>query len=156
LSVSTNLRRGVFFELGLLRRLVVENQDLLRQAADAEPGRIEVMAVSAVIHSFYCGVENVFQRVAKEIDGGVPVGGRWHADLLDAMSESSPRRPALISSNMRDRLLDFMSFRHMFRHIYTTDLEWNKMAQLAGDCEETLNLFTSEIESFFADDNGGT
>ncbi len=150
----TEARASVLLELGLLRRLLAENRELLGQAADAEPGRIEVMAISAVVHSFYGGVENVFRRIAKEIDGTLPAGEKWHTDLLARMSEASGKRPAVISAELRKRLTEYMYFRHVFRNIYTIDLDWDKMSGLARNCEETLSLFASEVQGFFADNEG--
>jgi len=38
-----------------------------------------------MLHSFYTGVENIFKRVAVEIDGAPPTGESWHRGLLDAI-----------------------------------------------------------------------
>ena len=148
-------RKRVFLELDLLRRLVNEHLELLTLPQDTEPGRTEVIAVSGVLHSFYGGIENVFRRIALDIDGSVPGGSRSHTELLERMARPSEKRPAVISEELRKRLGDYLYFRHVVRHTYSFDLGWSKMSGLAEECEQTLSLFQSELESFFADENGG-
>jgi hypothetical protein len=35
-----------------------------------------------LLHSFYTGVENIFKRVAVELDGEPVRGDSWHRELL--------------------------------------------------------------------------
>jgi hypothetical protein len=50
--------------------------------------------------------------VATELDGQLPGGDSWHRDLLDAMTTENARRSRFISPELRDRLTDFLQFRH--------------------------------------------
>jgi hypothetical protein len=142
-------RKRVFLELDLLRRLVNEHLELLTLPQDTEPGRTEVIAVSGVLHSFYGGIENVFKRIALDIDGSVPGGSRSHTDLLEGMARPSEKRSAVISDELRERLGDYLYFRHVVRHAYSFDLDWSKMPGLAQGAEETLRLLESELADFF-------
>lgn len=39
-------------------------------------------SVALNLHSFYSGVERLFELVARQVDRNVPEGGAWHRDLL--------------------------------------------------------------------------
>jgi hypothetical protein len=43
-------------------------------------------SVAINLHSFYNGVERIFEWIARELDGGLPVGPIWHRELLDQMT----------------------------------------------------------------------
>jgi hypothetical protein len=59
-------------------------QPLLSKCRETVPTDIELSALAAVLHSFYTGVENIFKRLAVEVDGQPPQGEAWHRDLLCA------------------------------------------------------------------------
>lgn len=143
-------RKKVELELGLLRRLLAFGEDLLKQARLAEPNPAELLALSSVMHSFYTGIENVFKRVADEIDGSIPTGLRSHAELLERMARPSSQRPAVISDELRVILGDYMDFRHMFRHAYSFQLKWRRMSGLVLHLEETLDRLDAELQAFFS------
>jgi hypothetical protein len=136
-------------ELGLLRRLLVNDDDLLTKVRVAEPNRTEVLALASILHSFYTGIENIFNRIAEEIDGSTPTGPRYHADLLEQMARPSPQRPAVISCELHVILGDYMGFRHMFRHAYSFHVKWDRMSSLVLHMEETLDRLDSELQDFF-------
>ena len=68
-----------------------------------------------MLHSFYNGVENIFKRIALELDGQLPNSRTWHRDLLNAMARPGPSRRAVISEELRDHLNEYLNFRHVFR-----------------------------------------
>ena len=62
-------------------------------------------SVAFDLHSFYQGVERIFEAFAKSIDRTVPSGERWHKRLLVQMTEEIPGiRPAIISEETRAAL----------------------------------------------------
>ena len=81
-----------------------------------EPDATELLALSALMHSFYTGIENIFKRVALEIDGSMPAGFKWHTDLLTRMARPFGERRAVVSEELLLRLAEYMDFRHVFRH----------------------------------------
>lgn len=144
-------QRRVELELTQLRRLLREYSSLLQKASEEELEGAELLACAALVHSFYNGVENVFKRIALEIDGSIPSGQKWHADLLVQMEEESALRPAVISTDLRLRLGQYMDFRHVFRHAYSFDMQWAKMRGLVVGCENTLEELATAVEDFFAE-----
>ena len=50
-----------------------------------EPDFIQTRAAGSILHDFYSGVENLFERIAVNIDGKLPGGKDWHKELLSQM-----------------------------------------------------------------------
>src|SRR3989442_1331963 len=116
--VSDKLRRQIAGELDQLNRLIDIHRALLDQCALVPPSPIETSALGAMLHSFYNGIENIFKRIALELDGELPDSGTWHRDLLEAMARSTSRRPAVLSQSLEARLKEYLNFRHVFRSAY--------------------------------------
>jgi uncharacterized protein YutE (UPF0331/DUF86 family) len=148
--MSKPLHDQVALERQMLRRLLGEYRALLDKCAKEPPAPIERAALAAILHAFYNGVENVFKRIASEYDGGIPGGSTAHRDLLDLMVRAAPNRPRVISEALCDRLDPYLDFRHMFRHAYSFQLEWDKMEMLVRECESVLDQFDTEITAFLA------
>ena len=142
------LKEEIEVEFGELNRLLKTFNSLLEKVNTGAPDDVETIALAGMLHSFYTGVENIFKRVAINIDGGLPCGEIWHSQLLDSMAQKGRNRPAVISESLRDQLEMYMHFRHVFRHAYSFYLHWNKMKSLVLECEKTLDLFQIELETF--------
>ena len=65
-------------ELEQIVRLMSDYSELLAVPDAQEPGLIDRTALGAVLQSFYNGVENIFQTVAKRVDQDMPAGADWH------------------------------------------------------------------------------
>lgn len=64
------------------------------------------------------------------------------------MTRSGPKRPAVISESLNDRLQEYLDFRHVFRHAYSFELHWNKMAPLVYNIEDVYQQLRQEMELF--------
>ena len=140
-----------------LRRLIVrelEEIDTLLDTSsplppvDTEPSFERVATLSAVLESFYTGLERIFERIAKEVDSRQPEGERWHIELLNQVALQTESRSAVISGDSRERLRDYLAFRHRSRHASVHYLVWNSMAQLVASISQTWNIVRSEILQF--------
>ena len=70
------------------------------------------------LHSFYSGLERLFELVAIRLDEETPRGESWQQELLHLAAQENPGlRPPIISSETARRLDDFCRFRHLIRHI---------------------------------------
>lgn len=108
-----------------------------------------VRARGSILHDFYNGVERVFLRIARELNGGVPRGDQWHRDLIGDMALTIQEvRPAVIDDDLAAVLGEFLRFRHVFRNVYGGVLDAQRMALLAERLPETLALFRERIEIF--------
>lgn len=57
----------------------------------------------------------------------------------------------VISQELHEKLFDYLSFRHVFRHAYSFELHWQKMAPLIRDCETVFIQLQTELQRFLAD-----
>jgi hypothetical protein len=146
--VWDRLRKQVTLERQHLHRLLDSYRTLIQKCAVSPPDEIELAALAAMLHSFYNGLENIFKRVATELDGGLPSGEFWHRELLDSMTMPGRARSAVISASLIENLDDYLEFRHFFRHAYIFNLRWDRIRNLALGCEETLKLVEAELDRF--------
>jgi len=119
-----------------------------RKCRTTAPTEIELSALAALLHSFYTGVENIFKRVAVELDGEPVRGDSWHRELLLRMKSPTAHRPALLSEELHDSLNEYLRFRHVFRNAYSFDLDWQKMSPLVLRLEETFKMLEKALDAF--------
>lgn len=146
--MSPKLAKQINVEREQLRRLIQIHSRLLANCSSQPPSEIELSALAALLHSFYTGVENIFKRVAVELEGEAPRGEAWHRQLLDSMAVPTKLRGPLISESLRDTLSEYLAFRHVFRQAYSFDLRWEKMSALVLNCENTFRQLEAELEVF--------
>jgi hypothetical protein len=137
-------------EFLLLNRLIEKHQPLIYLVRETTPDDFQVSALGAMLQSFYGGVENLFKRIALDIDGEFSKSDSWHKNLLDRMTTNYNNRPAVISEVMRRQLHKYLDFRHVFRSVYSYDLNWSKMQELVAGLDETMRNLTVEFDSFKA------
>jgi predicted nucleotidyltransferase len=142
------LKLEITDELTNLGRIVEESKVLL-QKLPTEPTFIEISAAGKLVHDFYNSVEHIFERIAARLGPGLPAGSSWHIWLLRSMeSDVEGIRPAVIDHQLALRLVDYLRFRHLFRHTYGYELEWDKLQPLVERLEETLARLRQRLERF--------
>jgi hypothetical protein len=148
--VWSDLKDELGLERAQLRKMLSDFAPLREKSLNENPDLVGIAALAAFLHSFYNGVENLFKRIAVHLDGGPPQGEFWHSELLKAMKGPGARRPAVIDEVTYERLRQYMDFRHMFRHAYSHELRWSRMAPLVRDCQSALELLEEQMERFTA------
>ena len=138
-------------EIQQIEELLREFAPLLERSRPEEPDPVERAAIGSVLHSFYTGVEGIFLAVAKRIDEAVPVGDRWHMQVLDQVASATERRGPVISASTRQSLAQYLAFRHFFRHAYAHVFQWDEMRDLAGHLPSVWAAVKSEIQAFVAE-----
>jgi hypothetical protein len=129
--------------------LVVTKVERAWKAAGANNDELYYDSVALNIHSFYSGLERVFEKVASAIDGFVPQGVNWHQELLNQMAlEVANIRPALISERTRERLDPYRGFRHVVRNVYTHYISPDKMKPLAKGIRPLFKQVEKELSAF--------
>ena len=123
---------------------------------------IEVLPVAARLYiqesiakklaDVYNGIENIFKRIAREVDRHLPTGDSWHKDLLTQMTEQRPERPPVISENTFAQLDGLLKFRHAFNNIYGEELVYEEIEphaksidELFASVSEDLSIFTDSL-----------
>lgn len=105
--------------------------------------------VALNLHNFYSGVERIFEDIARTIDGDIPSGSDWHIGLLVQMAaESSDRRPAVISSMVRDILDEYRGFRHVVRNVYAFNFRPSRLKELVNGLPDCFNSSKQELLTF--------
>jgi len=147
--VLDKLRKQVDVEREQLHHLLESCRKAAGKSASTLPADLELHALAGLLHSFYNGIENIFKRIAQELDSQLPRAPAWHRDLLDLMGRPGKSRPAVVSASLVHRLDAYMDFRHFFRHSYVFQLRWDRMKDPVLGCEDTLRQLETELDSFF-------
>jgi hypothetical protein len=138
----------ITFEIGQIDKLLASYSELLDRSQTSKPGLVEVTAIASVLHSFYNGLENIFLVVAKRIDQQVPDTEQWHRQLLAYMAQTTPNRNQVLSTDLANRLTDYLGFRHFYRHSYSFFLEWAELEKLVVPLEDVWRNTKAELEIF--------
>lgn len=119
-------------DLAAADRRAVEVADVLRVSSGGDPDRGGVAIVAVALDHYYSSIEATLEMVSRVFDTASPAGADWHRSLLRAMRLATETRPPVITSETADGLDDLLAFRHFLRHAYATELEWNRMRNLAA------------------------
>jgi hypothetical protein len=138
----------VRFEISQIDELLKSYSDILHKIGKDAPNLIELTAFASILHSFYNGLENIFLCIVKRIDINVPIGDRWHRDLLNQMGKATLERNQVLSNKTIDKLVDYMGFRHFYRHSYSFSLEWEELERLIVPIENIWQQVKNELEIF--------
>lgn len=130
-----------------VKPLIIEVQS---RYVSSEPDELELYIPGGVLHDLYSGVEAIFSRIARQLDGNLPGGANSHRELLDQMKRPflPNRRQPVIDSNTASRLEEYRKFRHVVRIHYGFSLDWERMKPLIDDSISLLDLFSADIEQF--------
>ena len=96
----------------------------------------------------YRSVENIFKRIALDVDLRIPDGSRWHKELLAQMAEPQEERQPVISQETFELLQEYLEFRHVFNNIYGEELIYEKTEKNAKQVDELFNRLSEELEIF--------
>lgn len=140
------LQRKIEYEISEIDRLLNDFEPLLLKVKQTEPDLVEISAIASLLHSFYNGIEKIFEFIAIDLDGSLPQGASTHKKLLIQMAQGNEKRDALISEEIVSQLVQYLGFRHFFRHSYSFQLDWNKMKPLVDD----INKFWDELKTIFS------
>jgi len=120
----------------------------------------------------------IHQRIAQAIEGWCSRGEQWHRELLTDMftsftddfvlraGELPGVRPRVISTETKNSLHEYLSFRYVFRHAYaflfvsfnqtflfllfTYYFGWNRLKLLIEELEPVFNRYKSDLERFLS------
>ena len=144
----------------LARRLAAEIEaelagldELEREMANApqQDDTYSLRARGSILHDFYNGIERIFVRIASELNGGVPQAEQWHRELVRNMTLDVPQvRPAVIDAAFAAGLGEYLRFRHVFRNVYGSVLEAQRMRPLERRLPATLAAFRERVQVFLS------
>ena len=135
-------------DIAYIDQLIEAYAPLLAQAEEQTPDLVQITALASVLHSFYNGLEAVFTVIAKEIDGELPAGNRWHRDLLEQMGRDNERRTTVLLPELLGQIQNYLAFRHYYRHTYSFFLRWEELQELVLPLSSVWNQTKNALEEF--------
>jgi hypothetical protein len=135
-------------ELPLIDRTLGELHAITPGTGAGPEGRVHLYAASAVLDTYYTGVERVLERIARTFDA-VPTGPHWHADLLAVAALDVPEvRPPVLSGASCAVLKRYLAFRHRFRNLYLFDLDAEQVAPLLQGASAGWTAIRADLDAF--------
>ena len=116
------IREQILFKINDIDKLLLEYELIFEKIKLQTPDLFDMTILGSVLHSFYNGLENIFEIIAKKIDGKVPTGNKSHQELLHQMASKNSTRMEIINEDMYLKLREYSTFRHFYRHTYSFQL----------------------------------
>jgi len=105
--------------------------------------------VALNLHSFYSGIERIFELIAANVDDMLPEGENWHQTLLKQMAEEMTEvRPAVISDSVRVGFDEYRGFRHVVRNVYTYKFDPARIEKLTERAGPLFTRLLAELLAF--------
>jgi len=142
------LDKIILFEINQIDNQLDRFKALFEETQHKEPNHIEISAIAGTLHSFYNGIEKIFDMVAQNLDKFIPDGGKTHQELLNNACAENDERPAIIDKDTYLLLREYLKFRHFYRHTYTYHLQWERMKDLACNLFTTWESVKSQLSGF--------
>ncbi len=130
-------------------RHIVERAEALLAKARLSHDDDYMDGIALNLHSFYAGIEDIFEDIARTLDGAVPGGPNWHQELLQQMSaEIVEVRPPAIQVKTRYCLDEYRGFRHLVRNLYTFNLRPSRIAELCDGLRSCFDAVCGDLDAF--------
>ena len=133
-------------EISRIDKQIAEAKPLLNLCAVREPDFVEITATAQILHSFYNGIESVVLLFLKNFDEKIPNDNKWHKTVLEMAFGKNIKKVNIINDDIKDKMEDYLSYRHFIRHSYSSELEWNDMEQLVNELEEIWKMLKANFE----------
>ena len=95
---------------------------------------LELAGVATILHNFYNGIENILKQVLTSKQISLPQTGGWHKDLFNLAVSNQ-----IISDNFKNRLAEYLAFRHFFTHGYALFIS-GKNGTVSRNCFRNLQF----------------
>jgi len=118
-------------------------------AREKETRQIYSESLGLKLHNFYTGLEQIFQKIADDLNRGVPSSRDWHRRLLRSMAlEIAGIRSPVLGLKTVTRLEEFLAFRHVVRNLYGFELELGRLRRLAKAAPTAFRAVSGELVRF--------
>jgi hypothetical protein len=142
------LKEKIEHEIYRINKLFDSGKPLLDLCKTKEPDFIEASAAGSFLQSFYNGIEGIILLIFKNIDENIPNDLHWHKKLLDEAFVTNEKRTLLFRDEYKEKLFEYLSFRHYFRHSYGYEIDWKRLVPLINNVEEIWKILESDISRF--------
>ncbi len=142
------IKEQIRFKINDIDKLFLEYELIFKKIEGEKPDLFDMTILGSVLHSFYNGIENMFEIIAKNIDNNVPSGNKSHQELLNQMASENRKRNEILNEELYLKLREYATFRHFYRHAYSFQLNWEKMNPLIDNLQTVWNELKLNLENF--------
>ena len=135
-------------EISRIEKLITEAKPLLDLCKIKEPDFIEITAAAQILHSFYNGVESIIIIFFKSMGEKLPNDIHWHKTLFEMAFGNNSRNVKIINDDKKEKLEEYLSYRHFIRHSYSSELKWSEMASLVKELDEIWKEIKIDFKCF--------
>lgn len=135
-------------EISRIDSLVAKSSVLSAKCKTAEPDFVEINAVGSILHSYYCGIESIFNLIYKSSYGKTLSGNAWHSELFADMFSKSEKHEPVLPQDLFQPLKEYLGFRHVFRHAYGYELDWQRLKPLFSNLIENWTAVRYSLNQF--------
>jgi hypothetical protein len=146
--LDNNTRAKIKFEISQIEKLLDSSKPVLDLCKLKTPDFIEMSAMALILHSFYNGIENILVLIYKNNGIGLPVGNKWHIELLERAFITTENERTIFRNELREPLNEYLKFRHFIRHAYGFQLEWERMEDLTKELDGIWIKVKEDITAF--------
>jgi len=123
----------------------------LRSITDSDDFSAYIESLALNLHSFYEGIEAIFDKVLEFTGEDKPSGHEWHLELIERMAMPIRQlRPEVISEQTVKNLDTYRAFRHKVRHIYGFMLVPENIITIAEKMKDNHEEFKRDFGKFMA------
>lgn len=125
------------------------NGVLVSPAGETAPTWEVKMGLALALNNLYSAWEQAFERILAVYDRTTPSGSDWHRELVRRLGIALPSiRPAVLTTATASDLDEFRGFRHVVRHSYAVQLNWDRLKGLASRAPGVLAKLHAELSAF--------
>jgi hypothetical protein len=125
----------------VLDSLLSENARAWKRILAGATDSLDYAALAYTLHNVYCLLENYLLRIAKFFENNLDPE-TWHRDLVRRMSvEIRGVRPAFMDDSLARDIDELRAFRHVFGNLYQTPLRPERVHELQGRLQGTIDRF---------------
>lgn len=133
------------------RALHARVEDVRRFSTEVPEDRLaeRSAALALALDRVYSALESILERVARTLEGGLPVGADWHRELLHDSTLDIPEvRPPVLHESSSAAADQLRRFRHFLRHAYAAELDSERVRQLAATWLAAVPSLAADLDRF--------
>ena len=147
-KLDKNVKIKIEHEISRIEKQINDAKPLLNLCKIKQPDFIEKTAAAQILHSFYNGIESVLALFLKNCEIKLPNDIHWHKTLFEMAFGNNSKNLKLLNTEIKDKLEDYLTFRHFIRHSYSSELKWNEMEPLIKGLGENWKTIKDNFELF--------
>jgi hypothetical protein len=135
-------------EISRIEKQITDAKPLLDLCKIRDPDFVEITATAQILHSFYNGVESVIILFFKNCGEKLPNDIHWYKTLFEMAFGNNSKNIKIINDDIKEKLEEYLLYRHFIRHSYSSELKWDEMAPLVKELYKTREIIKINFEMF--------